>query len=53
MSSEQEKNKHLVTGILISVPWNVKQACKNAESSWLMRKMGENLAHHLRSVVVQ
>ncbi|XP_022180325.1 protein ABHD1-like isoform X1 [Myzus persicae] len=53
MSSEQKKNKHLVTGILISVPWNVKQACKNAEGSWLMRKMGKNLSHHLRSVVVK
>lgn len=53
MSREQADNKHFVTGILISVPWNVTKACKNAEGSWLMRKMGEHLSYHLRNVVVK
>lgn len=53
MSREQADNKHFVTGILISVPWNVTKACMNAEGSWLMRKMGEHLSYHLRNVVVK
>lgn len=53
MSREQADNKYFVTGILISVPWNVTKACKNVESSWLMRKMGEHLSYHLRNVVVK
>lgn len=53
MSREQADNKYFVTGILISVPWNVTKACKNVEGSWLMRKMGEHLSYHLRNVVVK
>lgn len=52
-SREQTVNKHLVTGVLISVPWDISKACKNAEGSWLMRKMSQYLSYNLSDVVVK
>ncbi|VVC40803.1 Serine aminopeptidase, S33,Alpha/Beta hydrolase fold,AB hydrolase 4 family [Cinara cedri] len=51
MSNEQADKKYIASGVLISLPWNVTQASHNAESSWLMLQMSENLSYHLRSVI--
>ncbi|XP_050523515.1 protein ABHD1-like isoform X2 [Daktulosphaira vitifoliae] len=52
-SQKQTENQYFITGILISVPWNILKANLYIEDSWFMRKMGKHLSFHLRNVVTE